>query len=90
MSIANLRRVIARITVGTAIALAAFAGGAASASADTNSTGANPSPFSTLSCSCRETPPAGRKEEIDRGIQSGASAWSPGLPPPAQPGQQAP
>jgi hypothetical protein len=81
MSIANHRQVITKILVGTAIALGAFVGTAAPASADTNSTGAHPNPFSTLSCSCRETTPAGspgRQEEINRGIQSGVSAGSPG------------
>jgi hypothetical protein len=81
MSIANHCQVITKILVGAAIAVGAFVGTAAPASADTNSTGAPPNPFSTLSCSCRETTPAGspgRQEEIRRGIQSGVSAWSPG------------
>jgi hypothetical protein len=79
MSIANHRRVIAKILVSTAIVLGAFVGAAAPASADTNSTGAHPNPFSTLSCSCPATTPAGgpgRKEDISRGIHSGVSAWS--------------
>jgi hypothetical protein len=88
MSIANHRRVITKSLVSTAIALGFLVGGAAPASADTNSTGANPNPFSTLSCSCRETTPAGspgRKEEIERGIGEGRAAGSPGLPAPGQP-----
>ena len=79
MSLANHRQVITKILVGTAIALGAFVGAAVPASADTNSTGAHPNPFSTLSCSCRETTPAGgpgRQEQINRGINSGVSAWS--------------
>ena len=81
MSIAKYRQLITKILVGTAIVLGAFVGAAAPAGADTNSTGAHPNPFSTLSCSCREMTPAGspgRQEEINRGIQSGVSAWSPG------------
>jgi len=63
---------IAKIVVGSAIALGAVVGCAASASAD-------PSPFGTLSCSCPETAPAGSPvliEKIDQGIQQGLS----GLP----------
>lgn len=89
MSTVNLRRVITQILVSAAIAVGAVWGGAALASADTNSTGVDQNAFSTLSCSCRETTPAGsraRKEEIDRGIQKGVSAWSPGAPAPAPPG----
>jgi len=65
---------IAKIVVGSAIALGAVVGCAASASADPS-----PSPFGTLSCSCAETAPAGSPvliEKIDQGIQQGLS----GLP----------
>ncbi|MCV7118741.1 hypothetical protein H7I93_16390 [Mycobacterium nebraskense] len=40
--------------------------------------GAEPSPFSTLSCSCQETAPAGstaRSDEIMRGIRRGEIGW---------------
>jgi hypothetical protein len=89
MSTVNLRRVITKVLVSIAIAVGAVMEGAALASADTNSTGVDQNAFSTLSCGCRETTPAGspaRKEEIERGIQKGVSAWSPGAPAPAPPG----
>ena len=66
---------IAKILVSAAIVLGCCVGGAAPASAD-------PSAFATLSCSCRETAPAGSpalKAEIDRGIGEGLSAGMPGL-----------
>jgi hypothetical protein len=68
------QEMIAKIVVGSAIALGAAVGWAASASADPS-----PSPFGTLSCSCPETAPAGSPvltEKIDQGIQQGLS----GLP----------
>lgn len=80
------RRVIAEILVGAAIALGSGVGGAAPASAD-------PDPFSTLSCSCQETAPAGSpalRDEINRGIAEGHSASVPGLPPPTRPRQSRP
>ena len=89
MSIANHHRFIAQVLVSTAAVFGALIGASAPASADPNTAGTNPHAFSTLSCSCRETTPAGspaRKEEIDRGIQKGVSAWSPGAPAPAPPG----
>src|ERR1700739_2418632 len=58
-STVNLRRVITKLLVSTAIAVGAAMGGAALASADANSTGVDQNAFSTLSCSCRETTPAG-------------------------------
>lgn len=61
---------IAKILVSAAITLGFLVGFAASASAD-------PSPFGTLSCNCRETAPAGSQvltDKIDRGIQQGLSA----------------
>ena len=88
MSIANRRRVITKSLVSTVIALGVLIGAAAPANADTNPAGASPNPFSTLSCSCRETTLAGspgRKEEIQRGIGEGRSAGSSGLPAPDQP-----
>ncbi|OBB65526.1 MULTISPECIES: hypothetical protein [unclassified Mycobacterium] len=41
--------------------------------------GADPSPFSTLSCGCPETAPAGspaRGDEITRGIRAGELGWA--------------
>lgn len=76
-------QVITKILVSGAITLGACVGGAAPASGD-------PNPFGGLSCSCRGTAPAGSpdlREEIDRGLREGHSAWLPGLPAPAQSGQ---
>jgi hypothetical protein len=43
--------------------------------------GAEPNPFSALSCGCQQTTPAGgAREEIDRGIGDGLRATRPGLP----------
>jgi len=73
-----------------AIAVGLCVGGAAPAGADPNPIDAGPNPFGTLSCNCREAAPAGSPElteEMDRGLQEGHSAWLPGLPAPAQPGQ---
>ncbi len=85
MSIANQPRLIAKILVGTAIGFGALIGAAAPAGADPATASTNPSPFSTLSCSCRETAPAGSpllKDEIDRGIAAGRSDRLPGMPAP--------
>ena len=74
-------RLIMKLLTGFPIAVGCCVAGAAPV-------GADPNPFSTLSCSCRQTAPVGSadpREEIDRGIQEGLSAWIPGLPPPAQP-----
>ena len=74
-------RLIMKLLAGFPIALGCYVAGAAPV-------GADPNPFSTLSCSCRQTAPVGSadpREEIDRGIREGLSAWIPGLPPPAQP-----
>lgn len=60
---------IAKLLVGAAIVFGAAVGAAASASAD-------PSPFSTLGCSCQDPAPAGSTtltDKIDRGIQQGLS-----------------
>jgi hypothetical protein len=93
MSIANHRRMITKTLVSAAIAVGACVVAAAPASADPATAGTNPSPFSTLSCSCQKTAPAGgpaSTAEIDRGIRNGLSAALPGLPAPAQPGQPRP
>jgi hypothetical protein len=89
------RRVITKILVSAAIALGSSVGAAAPASADPNAIGGtHPNLFGVLSCSCQETAPPGspaqRKEEIERGIRVGLSAWLPGLPPPTQPTQPQP
>ncbi len=76
-------QVITKILVSAAIALGSYVGGAAPASADPNPIGTDPNPFGALSCSCRETAPAGSpalREEIDRGIRAGLSALLPGPP----------
>lgn len=77
MSNPNPAVLITKTLITTAIALGSCVGVAAPASADPSLANASPSPFSTLSCSCRETAPAGSlalEEEIDRGIQQGRSA----------------
>ena len=86
------QKVITKILAGAVIALGLWVEGATPASADPNPNpvGTDPNPFVGLSCSCRETAPAGSpelKEAIDRGIREGLSAWAPGLPggPPNQP-----
>ena len=58
---------IPKLLVGVALTLGAASWTAASANAD-------PSPFSTLSCSCQETAPAGSStltDKVDWGIQQG-------------------
>ncbi len=60
---------IAKLLVGVVIALGAAGWAAASA-------GADPNPFSTLSCSCQETAPPGSPiltDKIDQGLQQGLS-----------------
>jgi hypothetical protein len=81
-------KVITKILVSAAVVGVA---GAAPAGADPHPVGTDPNLFSTLSCNCRETPRAdsqARRDEIDRGIQKGLSAWS--LPAAAQPGRPGP
>jgi hypothetical protein len=75
-------QVITRILVAGAVALGFYVGGAAPASADPNSMGSAPNPFGGLTCSCRQTAPPGSpalREEIDRGLREGHSAFLPGL-----------
>jgi len=60
---------IAKLLVGVAIALGATSWAAGSA-------GADPDPFSTLSCACQETAPPGSPaltEKIEQGLQYGLS-----------------
>jgi len=65
---------IMKILVGAAIAGCACVGAPAPA-------GAEPNPFSALSCGCQQTTPAdGARDEIDRGIGDGLRASRPGLP----------
>jgi len=83
-------QVITKILVGAAVALGFYIGGAAPASADPNSIGPAPNPFGGLSCGCRETAPPSSpalRDEIERGLREGRSAWLPGLPPSTQPRQ---
>lgn len=63
---------IPKLLVGVALALGAASWTAASATAN-----ADPSPFSTLSCSCQEQAPPGSPvltDNINQGIQQGLSA----------------
>ena len=65
---------IVKILVGAAIAACAYVGAPAPA-------GAEPNPFSALSCGCQQTPPAGgARNEVDRGLRDGLRAAPPGLP----------
>jgi hypothetical protein len=84
---------ITKTLISAAIALGSCVGLAASASADPNPADAGLNPYSTLSCNCQETAPAGSpalREEIRRGNQEGLSASLPGLPRPTQPRQPRP
>ena len=81
-------RAIAKILISAAIALGSWVAAATPAVAEPSPAGAGPNPFGTLGCSCRQAPPVDSpavREEIQRGIQEGLSAWLPGLPPPIQP-----
>lgn len=76
-------RVITKMIVSGAVAIGSCLVGAAPA-------GADPDPYGGLHCSCQETAPAGSadpREEIERGLREGHSAWLPGLPAPVQSGQ---
>ncbi len=75
---------IAKMLGGLATA-AGLVAGTAPAHADPDAAGADPNPFATLHCGCREVAPADSadpRDEIKRGIREGLSAWVPGLPPP--------
>ena len=74
------RSVVTKSLVSVAIALSAGIG-AAPAGADPDAVEANPNPFGTLGCSCRETAPVGSpllREEIERGLREGYTARLPG------------
>jgi hypothetical protein len=65
---------ITKILASGAVALGAWVVAAAPAGADPNSYGADPSPFSSLTCSSQVTaPPAGlaASEDLNRGIRDG-------------------
>jgi hypothetical protein len=73
------QRIIRKLLVSAAIALILWVGSAVPAIADPDSGGSDPNPFGGLDCSCQETYPASspeQREEIDRGIRDGLSAWS--------------
>ncbi|OBI20087.1 hypothetical protein A5712_18520 [Mycobacterium sp. E2327] len=60
-----------KVLIGVAVCVGAGVVGSATASAD-------PSAFSSLSCSCQRTAPAGspaRQDAIARGIRQGLSDW---------------
>ena len=76
------QHIIMRLLVSTAIALVRLVGGAVPASADPDPGRTDPNPFDGIVCSCQETYPASspeQREEIDRGIRDGLSAWSTAL-----------
>jgi hypothetical protein len=80
------RQLITKTLAGTAIVFGAWIAGAAPANANTN--GTDPNPFGGLKCDCQQTAAPGSpalRGEIERGIQQGHSAWSPGLAPSTQP-----
>ncbi len=82
---------ITKILVSAVVAVGVCISGAAPASADSNPASTAPNPFSTLSCNCRESAPAGDPTEgIHRGLRDGLSASVPGLLAPAQSGQTRP
>lgn len=63
---------IAKIALGVVLAMGSSVGTPVSA---------DPNPFGTLSCSCRDAPSVGgkvQKHEIDRGISDGLSGSLPG------------
>lgn len=69
-------RGITNLLISTAIALGSGVGGTATASAD-------PNPFGTLGCSCRDMAPVGGPvvgEETDRGIRDGLAFRLPAIP----------
>jgi hypothetical protein len=83
-------QVITKILVGAAVLFGSYVGGVAPASADPNSIDTAPNPYGGLTCSCRETAPPGSpavRDEIERGLREGHSAWLPGVPPSTQPRQ---
>jgi hypothetical protein len=76
------QHIILKLLVSAAIALVRLVGGAGPASADPDPGRTGPNPFGGMACSCQETYPASspeQREEIDRGIRDGLSAWSTAL-----------
>jgi hypothetical protein len=82
------QHIILKLLVSAAIVLVRLVGGAAPASADPDPGRTDPNPFGGIASSCQETYPASspeQREEIDRGIRDGLSAWLPrGYQRPAQ------
>jgi hypothetical protein len=82
------QQIITKILVSAAIAPVLWVGCAVPATAAPDSGRTDPNPFAGLDCSCQEKYPARspeQREEIDRGIRDGLSAWSPrGCQRPAQ------
>lgn len=67
----KLTKLTSKILIGVAICVGAGVVGSATA-------GADPSAFSTLSCSCQRTASVGspaRQDAIARGIRQGLSDW---------------
>jgi hypothetical protein len=82
------QQIIMKILVSAAITLVLWVGCAVPAPADPDTGRTDPNPLGGLDCSCQEKYPSGtpeQREEIDRGIRDGLSAWSPrGYQRPAQ------
>ena len=84
-------RKIISVLFGAALAVGSWPW-AAPAGADPTQVSTDPNPFGGLRCNCPEAAPVdgpALKEEIDRGLREGHTAWLPGLAPPAElsPGQ---
>jgi len=74
------QQLITKILVSAAVAPVLWVGYAVPATAAPDSGRTDPNPFGGLDCSCQEKYPARspeQREEIDRGIRDGLSAWSP-------------
>jgi hypothetical protein len=82
------QQIVMKILVSAAVALVLQVGCAVLAIADPDTGRTDPNPFGGLDCSCQEKYPVRnpeQREEIDRGIRDGLSAWSPqGYQRPAQ------
>jgi hypothetical protein len=73
------QHLILKLLVSAAIALILWVGAPAPAKADPDPGRTDPNPFGGITCSCREPYPASspeQREDIDRGIRDGLSAWS--------------
>jgi hypothetical protein len=76
------QHIILKLLVSAAIALILWVGSAVPVAADPDPGGTDPNPFGGIACSCQETYPASspeQRDEIDRGIRDGLSAWSTAL-----------